>query len=932
MSVSPRSLQRELFELALELPVGERREFIERECREDPALCQSVLELLVLDADPNDAVAERLMPVSRSALNAQAQAIGQRIGAYTLIEEIGSGGMGTVFLAKRADGQFQQRVAIKLIRGFPTIESMERFKRERDLLSQLAHPHIARLLDGGSTESGQPWLAMEFIEGVTLSTWLANEQPDLARRLRLFRALCAAVQHAHQHLVIHRDIKPGNVLVRNDDDPILLDFGIGKLLDEPGSTRATTMHGALTPDYASPEQLAGRPTSIASDIFALGLLLYELLAGRALRDARTGPGKAQSPTRPSDTARRSDQPWLRTDGSRIRGDLDWITLKALRSEPERRYSSAAALADDVARFESGRVVEAAPERLSYVFSKWLHRHPIASAATVLVLLLIAGFSWQLKSQRDRALQAEHKAVDEAAAANEVTQFLLGLFAGADPQNARGRDISARDMLEQGRRSLDQKLLDQPLLRARLLLTIGTIYTSIGQPEPSIAALTEATQLLERDAAADPLLLANALNELGRAQSSTQNYLLAVKSIERGLQLRAQYLPAEHPDIGHSCSALGVALQGLRRFDEAEVRFHQGLKIFEDAGKAEVGNTASLLHNLGLLARARRQFDSARDYYQRALSIKQQLYGVQHPLTLNTIEGLAINAAADGELDEAERWLHRSHDLRIKVNGAVSIDVARSFNELASLKQDRGRLVAAEHDYRAALALHEKLNTADTMAAAGVINNLASVLEERGDLDAAQALQRRSLTIRIRTQGEAHDSVHRARHNLARQLFAEQRLPEAAAEFALALAGRRQALGETHPETLDSALYTGLVAHAMQPMREVQPLRALLDQLRAARGKTDPTVLRGMRGLIETLPINERDAALQSLLRDAESLLGSAHPFVAEVRLRSAEQRLAAGDLLRARQFLAGAAAPLRTELLPTATALRRLARVEQALR
>jgi eukaryotic-like serine/threonine-protein kinase len=931
MSAPGPSRRRALFERALDLPAAERSSFIERECVDDPELARDVLQLLDEDADPADAVAERIVPISRSVLTEPTLQPGQRIGAYRLLDEIGSGGMGTVFRAERADGEFQQRVAIKLIRGFPTRDALERFRRERELLSQLTHPHIARLLDGGSTEAGQPWLAMEYIEGETLGVWLEREHPDLTRRLRVFRLICSAVQHAHQHLVIHRDIKPGNILVRGGDDPVLLDFGIGKLLDDSDAARATTAMQPMTPAYASPEQLAGRPTSSASDIFALGLLLYELLAGRPLRDSSVAINSQQSPTRPSDAARRAPQDWLRLAGSRIRGDLDWITLKALRSEPERRYSSAAALADDIARFESGRVVEAAPERLSYVAGKWLQRHPVASVATAIALAAAVVFSWQLKQQRDRALLAERKAVAEADAANEVTQLLLGLFGGADPQFARGRDISAREMLERGTRELDSKLLDRPLLRARMLLAIGIIYHSLGQPEPARRALTEAVQLFDGTPPADPLQLARALNELGRLENSLQQHRSAVLLMERSLQLREPLLPPQHPDIAHSCSSLGVAYQGLRRFDEAEAKFQRALSIFEQAGPEYRGSVASQLHNFGLLARERRQFDAARGYYRRALAIKQQLYGNQHPLTVNTLEALATNASIEGNWDEAEQWLQQSHQLRLQISGPVSVDAARSFNELANVDQDRGRLVDAERHYRASIAIDEQLNNVETMSAASTLNNLATLLEDRGDPAAAELLQRRSLAVRIKVQGEEHDSVHRARHNLARQLFSQGRVDEAAAEFAQALAGRRKAMGEDHPETRDSALFAALVEQARHPTTDIAPIRDALERLRSARGKIDVPVLRGMRALIDILPPAERAAALDRLLESAIPVYGPAHPFVAELRLRSAEHWLEAGDREHAQRAMQGAAAPLRAQLLPGARALARLQRIEQAL-
>jgi len=772
---------------------------------------------------------------------------------------------------------------------------------------------------------------MEYIEGRALGEWMAAEQPDLARRLKVFAAIAAAVHHAHQHLVIHRDIKPGNILMRGDDDPVLLDFGIGKLLDDSGDCRATTALQALTPAYASPEQLAGRPASIASDVFALGLLLYELLTGEPLRKDVERIGSYPVTTRPSLVARRTAPPWLRQSSARIRGDLDWITLKALRLEPERRYASAAALAEDIERFGQGRIVTAAPERLSYVLGHWLRRHPVAGVASLLIVLMVAAFSWQLKNQRDRAMLAERKALAEAEAANEVTQFLLGLFNGADPQFARGREVSAREMLERGSRELEQKLLDRPLLRARLLAAVGTVYTSIGLPKPSIASLAEAVRLLDADPRADPLILANALNELGRAHSKLQDFAHALPVTERALALRERLLPPGHPDIGHSLSAMGVALQGQRRFDEAEVAFRRGLKIFEEAGPGEEGASASLLHNLALVERERLRYDAARDYYLRALAIKQRVYGERHPLTLNTLQGLATNAGNDGKLDEAERWMRQSHALRVEVHGERSIEVASSYNEMASIEQDRGRLRDAEAHYRAALAVHEQLGSAESMNAAGTLNNLATLLEDRGDPAGAEALQRRSLAIRIAINGVEHETVFRARHNLARQLYTQGRLDEAAAAFEEALAGRRKTMGPEHPETLDSVLYTVLIDHVRHPQLPVDGVRAALDALRVARKVHDAPVLRGQRQLIELLPPAERGVELAELQRAAAAVLDPAHPMLAELRLRSAEHWLEAGDPVRARRELGNAATPLRAELVPTATALQRLARLERSL-
>ncbi|WP_300616501.1 serine/threonine-protein kinase, partial [Dokdonella sp.] len=397
---------------------------------------------------------------------------GRRLGAWRLREEIGNGSMGTVFLAERTDDAFDQRVAIKLLRGIPTRESTERMRRERQILADLAHPHIARLLDGGSTADGQPYLVMEHVDGVPLDQFCRRRSPALPERLRLVQKLCAAVQYAHQRLVIHRDLKPANVLVRADGEPVLLDFGIAKLLGDTSVPSQQTGVPWFTPAYASPEQLKRERVGTAADVYALGALLYEVLTD----------------TTPAPDAEGRLPPPSRASGLAVDRELDLIVAKATHPEQERRYASAAALAEDLQRYLRGRPVHAAPDSLRYRVAKFVGRHRLACAATAVALAVAALFAWQLARERDRALHAEADARRQTETTENVVSYLVSLFRSAAPDEAGNRPIAPRDLVDRARREIDSRLSDAPRQRARLLASLGRIYLELGLIDESHEAL------------------------------------------------------------------------------------------------------------------------------------------------------------------------------------------------------------------------------------------------------------------------------------------------------------------------------------------------------------------------------------------------------------------------------------------------------------
>ena len=408
------------------------------------------------------------------------------VGPYRLVRELGRGGMGSVWLAERTDGMLKRQVALKLPHpGLVTGTFAERLTRERDILSGLSHPHIARLYDGGVTAEGQPYIALAYVQGHTVLEHCRALDLGVRERVELFQQILEAVQYAHAHLVIHSDIKPANVLVDEQGQVQLLDFGIAKLLvDGHAEASELTLNAgrALTPDYASPEQIVGAGVSTASDVYSLGVLLYELLAGerpyflRRSAHATLEQAILQAEVAPPSTTARGAGNALAA--SILRGDLDTIVLKALKKDPANRYATADAFKQDLQRYLTGRPVLARPDSLAYRAKKFLLRNRVSmSLATLVVLALSAGLAstyWQAREAR--------QAADRAQA---VKDFLIGLFNEADPAKARGKELTARQMLDRGQRDLLTKLADQPRLKVDLDAVLVDLYTKLGDENKAL---------------------------------------------------------------------------------------------------------------------------------------------------------------------------------------------------------------------------------------------------------------------------------------------------------------------------------------------------------------------------------------------------------------------------------------------------------------
>jgi eukaryotic-like serine/threonine-protein kinase len=567
-----------LFERALERPPAERDAWLDDVTTTDPELRAEVAAMLHADAHAHplfDAA-----PADLAAAFADVPAAPpfetSQIGPYTLLHEIGRGGMGAVFLAERAD--VQKRVAVKVVAGGrSSAEHVERFLFERRVLAQLEHPGIARLLDAGIATDGTPWLAMEYVDGDPIDAWCDAHRATITERLQLFALVCDAVACAHRNLVVHRDLKPGNILVDATGQPRLVDFGIAKVLDDTAAASPLTRGTAhpLTPRYASPEQLAGRPLTTASDVYQLGLLLHELLTGR---QPRTRAGRVheaadslqgEEPLPASQTCA-SDEPAAAvvaaaraTTSQRLtralEGDLDAIVSMALRPEPERRYASALQMAEDIRRHVRGEPVAAGPDTTRYRLGKFARRNRIAVlAVAALIVALVggsAGMAWQARratrAAATAALERDRAAV-EAAKAQEVAAFLTELFRASEPQRALGREESARDVLDRGARRLseDGELHDQPLVRAHLLHVLGGVYLRLGWTVEARALYEQAVALRRSHAATTPAELAESLHGLATVELNEARPRRGATAVRRGTRDPAARARPGAPGGGH----------------------------------------------------------------------------------------------------------------------------------------------------------------------------------------------------------------------------------------------------------------------------------------------------------------------------------------------------------------------------------------------
>jgi serine/threonine-protein kinase len=775
LSTARWSRVRSLFEAVCDLPVTRQRERL-LELGADEATADEVLGLL--DAQ-TESFARAVAPLQSlvAGLDREELAIGTKVGVWTLSARLARGGMGSVYVAERSDALFRQKVAIKVLDAPQRDGASERFAAERALLAELVHPEIARLYDGGTTPGGLPFLVMEFIDGLPLDRYARERALGLEARLSLFERVASAVAFAHQRLVIHCDLKPENVLVRADGSPALLDFGIARLAD-----REDGGDGWCTPAYASPEQIAGKRLSTASDVFSLGVMLAELLADR--RYGR-GAGDAGRPlVAPSAMAATADaSPAAKAWARALRGDLDAIVARATALASKERYASVAELLADLRRRREHRPVHARRATLPLRLGRFLLRQWRGAAAAAVLLAVIGGFSLQLLRERDRAREA-------AATAEATSAFLVEAFAAADPRRSEALgQASARDVLDAGAARIDTELADRPAVRAQLLLSIGRAYRNLGQEAKAEPLLVEAAELF-LDARVDrPLDAVEALEELSVLAGNGHRGEDAVSFAERADALRREAGDTRVAGRAESLNHLGLAYTVTRDFDRARQALEESLALRR--GLDEPLATLTTLNNLARAERFAGRLDRAEAHYGEALRLAERIGTTASPSRVTALTGMAQTRIDGGRREAALPALREALALATALYGDGSTQVANAHNELANVLHDLGRLDEAEPHYRRALALEGEFGGRDSLGYAVQLNNLASLLEDRGEYEDAEPLARRSLAIRRAELPAGSPMLLRSQANFARLLTRAGKLDEAAGLLGPVLAARRR---------------------------------------------------------------------------------------------------------------------------------------------
>jgi serine/threonine-protein kinase len=851
----------------LELEPAAREAAIARACAGDATLRAHVEALVAADAGSStfletpaaEYAADVVRVASRTTDPDQREGPGDLIGPYRLIREIGHGGMGRVFLASRADGQFDQQVALKLVRGGPSgSEILQRFLRERQILARLQHPNIARLLDGGVTDDGRPYFAMEYVAGEPITSYADAHGLDLQQRLERFTAVCDAVQYAHQNLVVHRDLKPSNTLVTAEGQVKLLDFGIAKVLhhdeDEDGFDATLTRIGSgpMTPEYAAPEQVRGEPVTTATDVYALGALAYELLTGRAAH-ALTRLTAAevervitqQQVELPSQAALKPARLEAGRDGDtddaraqrvkrrrQLRGDLDTILMQALQKEPARRYPTAGAFVDDIRRYQRGLPIAARRDSFRYRAGKFVRRNAIGVGATVLVLAsLVAGLigtAWQARV-----------ASREAAKAREVSRFLSSLFEVADPARANADDISARELLDRGAARIESELSDQPETQADMMLLLGRISRELNLYDRAQTLLDRSLALRQAQTGSTSDEVADVTAELARLALDRGRPDDAERLHREALDVRRRSHGPGHASVATSMRDLAGVLSSRGKYDEAESLLREALVLHERAYGPEHEEIATDLENLQSTLRGRGQHDQAIAAARRCLEMRMKLLGEEHLDTATAKNNLAILLYDKWELAEAERLYREVLAFDKRRLGEVHSNTATVTNNLAFVVRDQGQYDEAERLYRIALDLDKRLFGDEHPYVATVMGNLAAVLLRKGELGESEQLFRGSMEMFKRVYGNAHWRVGSVQGGLA-TVLATKGDTTAEQQYRAALALLEKALPPRHPQIEPVLIGLGRELTRRNRPAEAEPLlRRALESRSARLGDSDP---------------------------------------------------------------------------------------------
>jgi serine/threonine-protein kinase len=872
-----------VFRAALELPRADRDAWVARECAGDDDLRRAVLSVLAA-ADASEGMFEAPDPaLSHDAIEAYSGGEGSapwpadpaRAGAFRIVRRLGRGGMGTVYLGERDGADFRQQVAVKVLRrGIDTEDAVRRFADERRILARLEHPGIARLLDGGATDDGRPYLVMEYVEGTPITAYCEARQLTVRERLDLFLEVTDAVRFAHANLVVHRDIKPSNILVDTTGRVRLLDFGIAKILgagEDDAGLQTRPGRSLLTPGCASPEQLRGEPVTTASDVYALGALLYALLAGRPPHDLKGLP-HAEIVSRVTDTVPAPPSSAAPERSRRVvRGDLDTIVLKALQADPRRRYATVDVFAADIRRWQGGLTVSARPDGWTYRARTFGARHRWALATAAVVLLasavgLVAHTS-RLGMERDRARVA-------ADQAERVTGFLTSIFEQADPARTAGAEVTAAELLDRGAARIETELADDPEVRARLLSVIGRVYRSLNLFEPAAATLESALRLqLELhdgphpDVARTRLALAQGYAQTGRPAEAV-TLAEAALADWRVLEPTPGFGVAESlMDLGNYHHLTGDHQAGGPYFEEL-------LGVVDTLPREPRPELVELLViSAQIHSGSRGELDRALALQAEALEMAVAVFGEVHPVVGDSLVAMSTYLSRAGRVPEAEGYSRRAlRSARMLYPAGDHSQVAIAEGDLALTLYLQGRPAEAEPLMRSALRIHRATQGPDAYVIGPRLSHLAGILLARGERDEAEALFREAIEFGGQRFGVGSSMTLHAATGLAYVLSHGSRLDEAAERLA-DVEGRWPPAEQPAFRQADVLVGRGiLLIRRGGPEAAVPPLREGLRILESAQTRVDWKIAEAQSWLGEALLAGGEYAEAERLLTESHRVL------------------------------------------------------------
>lgn len=881
---------KEIFNEACETSPGDRRAFVKKVCRGDVDLEAEVLALLRADGesstlldlvpdDPVDGGYESVrsgdagsgpgglsygrpgdfssgQPGDSPEIRPGALASGspsdlpaggppaEQAGPYRLVREIGRGGMGVVYLAERADGQFRKKLALKLVkRGMDTDEILHRFRHERQILASLEHPNIARLYDGGATDDGRPYLVMEYIEGEPITDYCDRQRLTVEERLQLFRTVCEGVQYAHQNLIVHRDLKPSNILVTADGSVRLLDFGVAKLLqDQSGEDAPHTRPWMrlVTPDYAAPEQFAGNRITTATDVYALGILLYELLTGSHPYKDSDGRNTFGIP----DATKWVESPVARVKKTvdsgvfharrtspnalvrRLRNDLENIVMTALHPDPVHRYRSAEQLFRDISRHLSGHPVQARRQTSLYRFWKFVGRNKIAVASVSLLIVISVLFGIFSRIQQLETARERDIAETERDKALMLAGFMERLFDASNPYNPEPERIDtlrAFELLQRGARTAETELADRPELQANMFHSVGIAYRGMGRYEEAETYLSRALALRKDDPGVDVNELLESYANLGFLHYVQGRHANSEEILREGLEIARDYPGAGDIQLANVMHTLGVTLTDRNNWDEAEPLLRRALDMrVKEFGRVhqEVASTqgalASLLTSTG-------NQEEAHALMRESVRVRREIYGDHHPSVAIGLNNLAVELRAARRFDEAEEAIREALEINRASLGEQHLYVTQNLGLLGSILRFQGNLEAAEKKQAEAIRRYRQYHESDLPGLSIALIAYSGLQMALDRLDEAEAALLESMDIEKSSDQVSDYTVAIIKYRLGTVQYRQEDIEKAyetLAESATLMAG---VLPPTHPRVVHTRNRQALFASELGYVAEADSI-------------------------------------------------------------------------------------------------------------